>query len=115
MKNKKLRQGIVYSTKSDFDYEYNDDLMPLESLEPEKQKIKISLDRKQRKGKTVTLVDGFYGNIDDLNELAKELKNKCGVGGSCKDNQIIIQGNFATKIYMVLKNKGYNVKISGAI
>ena len=86
--DKKGRVNVVYSTNPDFRYEYDEE-NETETLAPEKQNLRVTLDSKQRKGKTVTLVQGFVGTEDDLKELAKLLKNKCGVGGSVKDGEII--------------------------
>ena len=112
-KNKKDRLGIVFSTDPDFEYNY-DDGQDEETLEPHQQKLKVLIDRKKRKGKEVTLVSGFIGTDDDLKELGKYLKTKCGVGGSVKDGEILIQGNHRDKIVDLLKDKGYrNTKKSG--
>lgn len=108
-KDWKDRLGTVYSTNSDFDYEY-DDFEEEETLVPEEQKLKVLLDSKKRKGKTVTLVSGFIGTEEDLKDLAKILKTKCGVGGSAKDNEIIIQGKFKDRVIEILKSLNYNVK-----
>jgi translation initiation factor 1 len=104
--NRKLREGVVYSTKPDFVYDINEE-SEHETLSPEKQKLKISLDRKQRKGKTVVLISGFVGKSEDLELLAKELKTKCGVGGSAKDGEIIIQGDMIEKVKDILRTKSY--------
>ncbi|NLP19469.1 MAG: translation initiation factor [Bacteroidales bacterium] len=104
----KKREGIVYSTKADFVYQTNEIEEP-ETLPAEKQKLKIALDRKQRKGKTVVLITGFVGKSDDLENLAKELKNKCGTGGSAKNGEIIIQGEMIEKVKDILRNKGFKV------
>lgn len=104
----KKREGIVYSTKADFVYQTNEIEEP-ETLPAEKQKLKIALDRKQRKGKTVVLITGFVGKSDDLENLAKELKNKCGTGGSAKNGEIIIQGGMIEKVKDILRNKGFKV------
>lgn len=112
-KNKKNRNGIVFSTNPDFDYSYDDDV-PEETLPPNQQKLRVMIDRKQRKGKEVTLVTGFVGNDDDLKDLGKFLKSKCGVGGSVKNGEIIIQGGVKDKVVKILLEKGYsNTKASG--
>lgn len=111
-KNKKKRIDIVYSTNPDFDYQYTQDEQ-VETLPPQQQNLRVSLDRKQRKGKTVTLVTGFVGQEEDLKDLAKLLKSKCGVGGSAKDNEILIQGDFRDKIIEILTTEGYKAKKSG--
>ncbi|HTF81887.1 MAG TPA: translation initiation factor [Cytophagales bacterium] len=107
-KNKKIREGIVYSTNPDF--EYKDASNEVETLPASQQKLKIQLDKKQRAGKQVTLITGFVGKENDLQELCKTLKNKCGVGGSAKDAEIIIQGDHRTKVTEILKQLGFQVK-----
>ncbi len=106
-KNKKKRDGIVFSTNPDFEYSYQGE-QEEESLAPQQQRLRIFLDRKQRKGKEVTLVTGFVGNDDDLKELGKMLKSKCGVGGSVKNGEIIIQGNQRDKVLKLLVDAGYS-------
>lgn len=108
----KDRLNVVYSTNPDFAYE-TDNEEEIETLEPSKQNLKVSIDRKQRAGKSVTLVQGFVGTDDDLKELARMLKNKCGVGGSAKDGEIIVQGEFKQKVYDLLLQAGYKVKMAG--
>lgn len=109
MANKKERVNVVYSTNPNFQYEYEEEEQ-IETLAPEKQNLRITLDSKQRNGKTVTLVQGFVGTDDDLKDLAKLLKNKCGVGGSVKDGQIIIQGELKEKVLAILRDNHYRVK-----
>lgn len=109
MANKKERVNVVYSTNPNFQYEYEEEEQ-IETLAPEKQNLRVTLDSKQRNGKTVTLVQGFVGTDDDLKDLAKLLKNKCGVGGSVKDGQIIIQGELKEKVLAILRNNHYRVK-----
>jgi len=108
----KDRLNVVYSTNPDYEYD-NNQIEDRETLDPNKQTLKVCIDRKKRKGKSVTLVDGFIGTEDDLKELAKILKTKCGVGGSAKDGEIIIQGEFKSKIAELLGNMGYKVKQVG--
>jgi translation initiation factor 1 len=111
-KDSKHRIGIVYSTNPDFHYvEKQTDQE--ETLPPRQQDLRVTLDRKQRKGKTVTLVTGFQGKEEDLKELGKLLKTKCGVGGSSKDGEIVIQGDFRDKILHILLSEGYRAKRSG--
>lgn len=102
---------MVFST--DPDYSYDNDQEQDETLEPGKQKLYVSIDRKQRKGKEVTLVEGFIGTDDDLKELGKTLKSKCGAGGSVKDGEILVQGNVKQKVADLLKDMGYVVKLKG--
>ena len=111
-KNKKNRIDIVYSTNDDFDFEYDDDFEE-ETLEPRDQNLKVLLDRKARKGKAVTLIQDFVGTESDLKELGKILKQKCGVGGSVKDGEIIIQTDNRDKVMSLLNELGYNYKRVG--
>ena len=108
-KDWKDRLGVVYSTNSDFEYNTGEE-EETETLSPEAQKLKVSIDRKQRKGKTVTLVQGFVGTEDDLKELGRLLKSKCGVGGSVKDGEIIIQGDHLPKLKKILSELKYGIK-----
>ncbi|WCM42729.1 translation initiation factor [Flavobacterium sp. CBA20B-1] len=103
--------GFVFSTNKDFDLEQNSENE--ETLAPNEQLLEAHLDKKNRGGKVATVIKGFVGSADDLKVLAKELKNLCGVGGSAKDGEIIIQGNFRDKIMDYLKNEGYKVKRVG--
>ncbi len=114
MKDKdwKDRLNVVYSTNPDFNYQ-REELSKAETLPPQKQVLIVAIERKNRGGKTVTLVKGFVGAEDDLTELSRKLKTKCGVGGSCKDGEIIIQGDFKNRVGDLLKEWGYKVKISG--
>lgn len=105
----KERLNVVYSTNPDFSYEKEDE-PEADTLSPAKQQLRISLDKRNRNGKSVTLITGFVGLDDDLKELAKMLKTKCGVGGSSKDGEILIQGDFRTKVSEILKAAGYKVK-----
>lgn len=106
--SKKLKNlvNVVYSTNPNFHYEEEQE-ETAETLSPSQQKLYVSIDRKQRAGKEVTLIEGFVGTDDDLKELAKMLKSKCGVGGSAKDNEIIVQGNFKDKVTEILIKSGY--------
>lgn len=110
-RKKQKYEGVVYSTDEDFEYE--EEYEEEETLAPEKQNLKIYLDRRLRKGKVVTIVDGFIGKEEDLNDLAKNLKQKCGVGGSTKEGQIIIQGELLDKIGEILSSNGYRFKKTG--
>ena len=108
----KKRLGMVYSTDPDFQYDTGKEEEE-ETPSPEKQQLYVSLDKKNRKGKKVTLVEGFVGNREDLKELARELKSSCGVGGSVSEGQILIQGDFRDRVVILLEGKGFKVKRSG--
>lgn len=109
---KKKKTNVVYSTNPDFNFDYEEDESQ-DTLSPDEQRLYVSIDRKQRKGKEVTLVEGFVGDPDDLKDLGKMLKSKCGVGGSVKDGEILIQGNMRDKVYGILLKEGYSVKKKG--
>ena len=111
-KNKKGRQGVVFSTDPDFSYSYDAEEQA-QTLPPQQQNLKVHLDKKARAGKQVTLVSGFVGSEDDLQALGKLLKNKCGVGGTIKDQEIIIQGDFRDKILQILIQANYKAKKVG--
>jgi translation initiation factor 1 len=104
--------GLVFSTDPDWQPEITEE-NEATTLPPQQQQLKVWLDRKQRAGKAVTLVSGFVGNEADLQQLGKLLKTKCGVGGSVKAGEIIIQGDFALKIVQLLGDMGYKVKRAG--
>ena len=108
MKNNdwKDRLNVVYSTNPDYQYE-SIEKEEAETLPKNQQKLRVSMEKKGRGGKTVTLIRGFIGTEDDLKELSKLLKTKCGVGGSSKDGEIIIQGDFKQRIIDLLKAEGY--------
>ena len=105
----KKRLGVVFSTNPDFTYE-EEATQETATLAPEKQNLIVSIDRKGRGGKQVTLVTGFVGTADDLAELGRTLKVKCGVGGSAKDGEITVQGDFRDRIVTLLKEMGYKAK-----
>ncbi|MDL2256911.1 translation initiation factor [Bacteroidales bacterium OttesenSCG-928-I14] len=102
----KERLNVVYSTNPDYQYEKGDE-EEVDTLAKEKQQLRISLDKRNRGGKKVTLITGFVGKEEDLQSLAKFLKTKCGVGGSAKDGEIIIQGDFRQKILEILHKEYY--------
>lgn len=106
----KQRLNIVYSTNPDMQYETYD-VEEEDTLPPSKQKLRIMLDKHNRKGKEVTLVTGFVGSDDDLKDLARSLKTKCGVGGSARGGEILIQGDFRQRVKDLLSAEGYNAKI----
>lgn len=108
MKNNdwKDRLGVMYSTDPNFQYDTREEEEE-ETLPKEKQQLRISLDKRNRGGKMVTLVTGFVGKTVDLEALGKFLKVKCGVGGSAKEGEIIVQGDFRSKILEILQKEGY--------
>ena len=106
MNDWKKRLNIVYSTNPDFDYT-EETASEEETYPKEKQPLRISLDKRNRKGKAVTLITGFVGNDNDLQELGKLLKTKCGVGGSAKEGEIIVQGDHRQKVLDILQKEGY--------
>ena len=108
----KKRLGVVYSTNPDFKYE-NEQEEEVPTLPPGEQKLAVSLDKRNRGGKQVTLVTGFTGSREDLAELGRTLKIKCGVGGSAKDGEITIQGDVRDKVTALLMEMGYRAKRKG--
>lgn len=104
---KKKKKFTFYSTDPDAEW-FDEDEVIEETVPPQQQKLRVMRDKKQRKGKEVTLVTGFVGTEDDLKTLGKTLKAKCGVGGSTKNNEIILQGNWLAKVVELLKNMGYS-------
>jgi translation initiation factor 1 len=108
----KNRQGVVYSTNPDFSFE-NSPSEQSSALPAHQQNLKVFLDRSLRAGKQVTLVSGFQGSTDDLEKLTKMLKTRCGVGGSCKDGEILIQGDVREKVIDLLAKEGYKAKKAG--
>ena len=107
-KNKKFT-GVVYSTDPDFRLQEERKEIS-QQVPPQKQNLRVTLDSRMRNGKTVTLVEGFFGREEDIESLAKLLKTKCGCGGSVKDNVIIIQGSLREKVIKLLTGEGYRVK-----
>ena len=102
----KDRLGVLYSTNPDFEYTTEQVEEP-DTLEPARQELRISLSKKQRSGKEVTLITGFVGREEDLAELGRLLRQRCGVGGSAKDGEILIQGDQRTKLRSLLPTLGY--------
>jgi translation initiation factor 1 len=112
MSNKnKNRDGLVYSTNPNLNLEQKSESSV--TLPPSQQQLRVMLDKKQRAGKKVTLVTGFSGKEEDLESLGKMLKSKCGTGGSVKDGEIIIQGDFRERVLKELIALGYKAKQSG--
>jgi translation initiation factor 1 len=108
----KKRDGVVYSTSDDFEFNYQQDEVPA-TLPSKQQNLKVLLDKSMRAGKKVTLVTGFVGSSQDLEKLGKLLKTKCGVGGSVKSGEIIIQGDHRDRVVHILQQEEYRVKRSG--
>jgi translation initiation factor 1 len=118
MSKKKLNSladlgGFVYSTNNEEDFSAYQEDTEIIDLKPEEQRLEAHFSNKGRGGKTVTIIKGFEGTDKDLKALGKYLKNKCGVGGSVKDGEIIIQGNIRDKVMTILQNEGYKVKRVG--
>ena len=106
--SKKKRNGVVYSTNPSYEYADCSEVDEVETLAPSAQKLRVNMERAGRAGKTVTLVRGFIGTPNDISALCKQLKQKCGVGGSVKDGVIIVQGDHRAKVVDVLKATGYS-------
>jgi len=111
--NRKSREGIVYSTADSFEYSYKTGDQNPQTLKPSEQNLKVLIDKKQRAGKKVTLISGFVGPEEDLKELGKKLKSKCGVGGTVKDGEIMIQGDFRDRLLEILLLEGFKAKKAG--
>lgn len=106
----KKRLGVVFSTDPDYIYDEQEEKEQAETLPPEKQKLTVTIDRRNRGGKQVTLVSGFTGSDEDLAELGKTLKVKCGVGGTAKNGEITIQGDLRDKVTALLNSMGYKAR-----
>lgn len=107
-KHKGRTDGLVFSTDQDYYNNYEEPAAE-QTLGKDKQRLRVKLDTKQRAGKIVTLIEGFVGTVEDLEVLGKQLKTKCGAGGSAKDGLIIIQGDYKEKIIMWLRDWGYTL------
>ncbi|HXS36407.1 MAG TPA: translation initiation factor [Flavipsychrobacter sp.] len=108
-KNRERGDGLIYSTNKEYFNDYEGESNDAVTLPKDKQKLRIKLDTKQRAGKIVTLIDGFAGSEEDLEALGKQLKTKCGAGGSVKDGLIMIQGDYKEKIIGWLRDWGYTL------
>ena len=108
----KKRLNIVYSTNPDFNYQTEEE-PEIETLAPERQDLRIWLDTHIKGGKRATIVRGFVGSQDDLDTLARKLKSKCGVGGSTRDGEIIIQGDMRDRVLEILTSEGYRARKAG--
>jgi len=108
----KKREGVVYSTSSDFNFSYQQN-EEASTLPPQQQNLKVLLDKSGRAGKQVTVVTGFIGSTADLDTLTKTLKTRCGVGGSSKDGEVLIQGDVRDKVVQLLQKDGYKAKRIG--
>lgn len=108
----KDRLGVVFSTNPEFSFT-PDDTDASDTCSAKDQLLYVSLDKKKRAGKEVTLIEGFIGSDADLNQLSKTLKQKCGVGGTAKDGEILIQGNFRDRVLSLLQEMGYKTKRKG--
>ena len=110
-KNKNV-VGVMYSTNPEFQYSF-ENKSEKETLPPQQQNLRVFIEKKHRGGKTAIIIKDFVGKIDDLEELGKFLKSKCGTGGTVKDGEILIQGDFRDKIMTILLEKGYKAKKAG--
>lgn len=112
MNDWKARLGMVYSTNPDFQYT-TDEEVEEQTLPPRQQNLRVWLDRRQRAGKVATIVRGFHGSTADLEELGRMLKQRCGVGGSVKEGEILIQGDHRDRVVEILLKAGYGSKKAG--
>ncbi len=102
----KDRLGVVFSTNPDYQYD-SQEVQEQETLPKSEQRLRVAIEKNGRGGKVVTIIRGFIGTEEDIKSLSKFLKTKCGVGGSVKDEEIIIQGNVKDKVIALLKADGY--------
>lgn len=109
---KKMPIGVVYSTDPNFQYRY-EETPEADTLEPARQDLRVMRDSKRRAGKTVTLITGFVGTAQDLEKLGKTLKTRCGIGGTAKDGEIVLQGDVRDKVCEILTKEGYRFKRAG--
>ena len=109
---KKMPIGVVYSTDPNFQYRYEETPQE-ETLEPARQDLRVMRDSKHRAGKTVTLITGFVGTEADLEKLGKTLKTRCGIGGTAKDGEIVLQGDVRDTVCEILTKEGYRFKRAG--
>ncbi len=110
MAKNQYREGVVYSTNKDFEYNISQN-EEQETLEPAKQNLKIGLDKKARAGKKVTIISGFEGKTVAIELLAKIIKTKCSVGGSVKEREMVMQGDLRDKIKLLLDVMGYKCEV----
>jgi len=111
MGKKNKMKGIVYSTNPDYEYDYGDEEQ--DTLPPSEQRLEVRREKKGRGGKQVCIIKNFIGTAEDLKDLGKLVKSKCGVGGSTKDGEIIIQGDMIQKVLEILHKEGYKAKKTG--
>ena len=104
------RLGVVYSTDPGYEYKH-DQKGESATLPPQQQKLVVRMERKDRGGKTVTIVENFIGKTSDLEALGKQLKSKCGAGGSVKDGVILVQGDFRKRVAEILMGQGFKVSV----
>ena len=105
----KSRLGVVFSTNPDYSYKREEE-SEQKTLLPDKQRLVVAIDRRNRGGKQVTLIKGFVGSDDDLCELGRSIRNRCGTGGSVKEGEIVIQGDFRDRVVSILQTMGYHAK-----
>jgi len=112
-KGKDWKEKLSFAYSTNPNYKPEEEEPASEKKEPGQQNLQVTFERKHRGGKSVTLIKNFIGNNDEMENLCKKIKTKCGVGGSVKDGEIIIQGEIKQKVADLLKEWGYKVKVSG--